>query len=356
MIKSGDKMGKSKVDKNEITSFILTNLPQHPQDIVKTTSTFFGVSRQSVYRYLNMLISIGDVTAKGENRNKTYHIKFKTQQFVFPGNDWDEEIVWRQYVRTVLPTLPVNVLDICHYGIGEMVNNIIDHSEATEFTITVEINSQIIRFWLIDNGIGIFTKIQRDFKLQDKRHAILELAKGKLTSDPSRHTGEGIFFTSRMYDEFAIISEDIAFLGHDQDDWLLPDRSNYIKGTVVFMSIGKEARQTMKEVFDRFTPDIDDDDFGFQRTTIPVRLAQYEGESLVSRSQAKRLIARFDQFKEVILDFKGIEIIGQPFADEVFRVFPKDHPKTNLHTINTNHDIDRMIKHVAGAKPQGTLS
>lgn len=343
-------MGKSKVDKNEITSFILSNLAHHSRDIVKITSSHFNVSRQTVYRYLHLLISNGDILAKGENRNKSYHLNFKMQQFVFQnkGNDWDEEVVWRNYVKKVLPPIPMNVLDICHYGVGEMVNNIIDHSEATEFTIIIEINSQLIRIWLIDNGIGIFTKIQRDFNLQDKRHAILELAKGKLTSDPSRHTGEGIFFTSRMYDEFAIISEDIAFLGHYQDDWLLPDRPNYVKGTVVFMSIRKEAKQTMKEIFDRFTPDIDDDDFGFQRTTVPVRLAQYEGESLVSRSQAKRLITRFDQFKEVILDFKSIEIIGQPFADEVFRVFRNDHPNTHLRTINTNEDIDKMIKHVTG--------
>ena len=106
----------------------------------------------------------------------------------------------------------------------------------------------------------------------------------------------------------------------------------------------------MKEVFDRFTPGIDSQDYGFQRTHVPLRLLQYEGESLVSRSQAKRLIKRFEQFKEVLLDFEGIKIIGQPFADEVFRVFKNQFPDTHLYPINTNEDIERMIKHVKSEK------
>ena len=54
--------------------------------------------------------------------------------------------------------------------------------------------------------MGIFKKIQKALDLLDERHAILELAKGKLTTDPKHHTGEGIFFTSRMFDEFTILS------------------------------------------------------------------------------------------------------------------------------------------------------
>jgi RNA polymerase sigma-70 factor (ECF subfamily) len=38
--------------------------------------------------------------------------------------------------------------------------------------------------------------------LLDERHAILELSKDQLTTDPARHTGDGIFFTSRMFDSF----------------------------------------------------------------------------------------------------------------------------------------------------------
>ena len=37
---------------------------------------------------------------------------------------------------------------------------------------------------------------------------------------------------------------------------------------------------------------------------------------LVARSQAKRLLERFDRFEEVVLDFDGVRQVGQGFADE----------------------------------------
>ena len=64
-----------------------------------------------------------------------------------------------------------------------------------------------------DNGIGIFTKVQNTLGLSEKRYAILELAKGKFTSDPDSHTGEGIFFSSKAADEFVILSDHLMFVG-----------------------------------------------------------------------------------------------------------------------------------------------
>src|SRR5438067_215023 len=75
---------------------------------------------------------------------------------------------------------------------------------------------------LVDDGVGIFEKIRRQCKLDDHRQAILELSKGKLTTDPERHTGQGIFFTSRIFDEFLIRSDHFIF-GHfrKEGDWLV---------------------------------------------------------------------------------------------------------------------------------------
>lgn len=340
-------MGKTKVDKNIWASFLIKNIERYPKDVVRLASERFGVSRQTIYRHIKELVESGDLIVNGDNRNKTYKVNYKFDHLRFDLNaSPDEEDIWRTNIRPLLPPIEQNVIEICHYGLGEMINNVIDHSGASRMVINVKYNLSEIEFMVSDDGIGIFTKLQKHFNLIDKNHAILELAKGKLTSDPLKHSGEGIFFTSRMFDSFAILSEDMVFLGHDNDDWLFPDRERYIKGTTIMMTIERRSKRTMKEVFDRFTPNIDEEDFGFGKTTVPLRLLQYEGESLVSRSQAKRLIARFDQFKEVILDFKGITIIGQPFADEVFRVFQNAYPNTHLYPINTNEDIDRMIKHV----------
>ena len=55
-----------------------------------------------------------------------------------------------------------------------------------------------------DDGEGIFKKIKNALNLLDEKQAVLELAKGKLTTDPSRHTGEGIFFTSRAFNDIFV--------------------------------------------------------------------------------------------------------------------------------------------------------
>lgn len=67
---------------------------------------------------------------------------------------------------------------------------------------------------------------------------------------------------------------------------------------------------------------------------------------LVARSQAKQLCLRFDKFQKVILDFSGVTDIGQGFAHEIFCVFANKHPETIIECINTNQDIDNMIRHV----------
>lgn len=91
------------------------------------------------------------------------------------------------------------------------------------------------------------------------------------------------------------------------------------------MSIALDSERTTTEVFQAFmnAPE----DYDFSKTIVPMKLAQIGDEQLVSRSQAKRLIARFDRFKTVTLDFTGVETIGQAFADELFRVYALAHLK-----------------------------
>lgn len=344
-------MGKSKTDKYMLTNFIINNIEAHPKDITTIAASEFKISRQTVYRHMKELISQEIIETSGEKRIKQYKLHNTAEQFcLIIDGSWDEESVWQQRIRSLIDDLPANILQICHYGVTEMVNNVLDHSEASTMCITINLNKKAVEFRILDDGVGIFTKIQRDFNLSDKRHAILELAKGKLTSAPEKHTGEGIFFTSKMFDIFAIVSEDLAFIDFEKNGYLFPDRQSNIEGTLVIMEINRASETTTQDVFNRFSPDIESEDFGFKKTIVPVKLLQYEGDSLISRSQAKRLIARFDHFKEVVLDFEGVNFIGQAFADEVFRVFQNSFPGTHLHTINTNNDIEKMIKHVTANK------
>ena len=184
-------------------------------------------------------------------------------------------------------------------------------------------------------------KSQNQFGLLDERHAVLELSKGKLTTDPENHSGQGIFFTSRMFDEYSILSGETFFCHEygETGDWIL-ERGKHGSGTMISMKLNNQISRTAKEIFDQYTSG---EDYAFSKTIIPVRLAQYNREKLISRSQAKRLMARVDSFNTVVLDFNKVEAVGQAFADEVFRVFPSRHQNLEVLAINANTAVQQMI-------------
>jgi len=253
-----------------------------------------------------------------------------------------EDKVWREFARPKLEDLPENILRICQYGFTEMVNNAIDHSEGSRITCGLKRSALNIELTVEDDGVGIFKKIKDSLNLEDERHAVLELSKGKLTTDPARHTGEGIFFSSRMFDTFSILSGTLYFSHRPTDrDWLLED-ADHVAGTGVWMVIDPNSTRTTTEVMNRYSSL--GDDYQFTITHVPVGLARYGAENLVSRSQAKRLMARVEKFREVVLDFAGVNTIGQAFADEIFRVFQQAHPSVKLRSFNTNAEVEAMIK------------
>jgi biotin operon repressor len=328
----------------EIRQFILENVEEHPSDITSVVSTKFGISRQASHKHIQKLVSEGLIMASGNTRNRTYKVKPLVDFSVeLPLAGLEEDKVWREHIRPQMDNLPRNVFDICHYGFTEMVNNAIDHSEGTELELLIRRSYKFIEIFVLDDGVGIFSKIQRKFQLDDPLHAILELSKGKLTSDPSRHTGEGIFFTSRMFDTFTIHSGYLTFGYIDNKDVFVENSKEAFLGTGVRMEIDSKSKRTTQQVFDRFTTA---GDYGFSKTHVPVFLAAYGDENLISRSQARRLLARFEKFREIILDFANVASIGQAFADEVFRVFQMQHPDIHLIPINTSKQVQKMIAHV----------
>jgi anti-sigma regulatory factor (Ser/Thr protein kinase) len=340
-------MNKPQKKTEEIRQFILEHVEDHPADITSVASTTFGISRQAGHRHIQKLVQEGLLSAVGTTRNRKYEVKplvdFSTR---LPLKGLEEDKVWRRKILPLLKDSPANVLQICHHGFTEMVNNAIDHSQGTHLTIIVLTTYKLINIQVSDNGVGIFNKIQAAFNLDDPLHAILELSKGKLTTDPAHHSGEGIFFTSRMFDRFVIASEKLSFMHLETDnDWLLENNEVVFHGTLVDMKIGLRSKRTTQQVFDQFTSD----DFGFTKTHIPVFLARYGNENLVSRSQAKRLLARFERFREIVLNFDNVDSIGQAFADEIFRVFTAQNPNIHLIPINTNKQVQKMIAHVRNA-------
>ena len=331
--------------KEKISDFIIKNVGAHPRGIAAVTANKFGITRQGVHRYLRQLVAKEVLEKKGKTKDVSYSLLTKEHIFSFKVDpDLDEFRVWIDSIKPQLPALKGNVLDICEYGVTEMVNNVIDHSGSSKMALLVRHNALTVEFDVRDYGVGIFNKIMDDLGLKRKNDALIELTKGKFTSDPDNHSGEGIFFTSRMFDDFAIISDDLCFLGHKDNDWLFKDENQH-KGTFIHMGINRNSTLIDRKIFDEYA-DPETDDYGFSKTNFPMKLLAHEGGKLVSRSQAKRLVARFGLFKRIVLDFKGVPSMGQAFADQVFRVFQAQHPGITITTINTSQDIERMIQHV----------
>ena len=327
-----------------IRKFIVDHVGGHPRDVARLTAETFSISRQAVNRHIKTLIEDGAINAEGHTKERIYSLKVAEQTIDFPlAENKEEDRVWQQHVSPRLSEYKDNVINICYYGFTEMFNNAIDHSGGTNAIVQVRSSAKTIQLLISDNGIGIFEKIRSRFNLADHREAVLELSKGKLTTDPSNHSGQGIFFTSRMFDKFYIRSDQL-FFSHEKedDDWLIETSPKNDPGTLVFMEISADAKGTAKEVFDAYT-DLESDDYAFSKTHVPLSLAKYGEEQLVSRSQAKRVLARFERFREVFLDFHGVESVGQAFADEIFRVFRRNNPGVKIVAIRANQAVTQMI-------------
>ena len=327
----------------EIRQFILDNVEHHPNDVVALTSNAFNISRQAVNKHIKRLVEQNALLVHGSTRSRHYilHPLVKWEHTYSLDNSLAEDIVWRTDIAEFVSDLPDNVINIWHYGFTEILNNAIDHSTGNQVHIQVTKTATTTEIVIYDDGEGIFKKIQRELGLLDERHSVLELAKGKLTTDPDNHTGEGIFFSSRMFDDFAILSGNVYF-SHKYDeveDWIL-ERQRFQSGTSVFMEISNHTARTPEQIFDSFTSD---NDYGFTKTVVPVRLTQYGDEKLISRSQAKRLLVRVEKFKTVVFDFDDVDTVGQAFADEIFRVFKLRHPDIDLIYLNATKSVEQMI-------------
>jgi len=334
-------------DPTLVDAMILALVDKHPGDLVVSVATELGLSRPTVIKRVKALVD-GQYLVRTGGRTRPVYRKGTSRRelFEYRLEGLAEDRVWIHDVAPLLAGLSPNVIDIAHHGVTEMVNNAVDHSGGEHVEVFVQRSEHELVIRVRDDGIGIFRKITRALDLPDERLALLELSKGKFTTDPSRHSGEGIFFTSRMFDSFYIRSARLAFSHNDGDRDLLYEREadgdEPTTGTVVYMYINVDSQREIAEIFNEYSSG--PDDYSFAKTVVPVKLARIEGEGLVSRSQAKRLMLRVDRFQTVMLDFEGVERIGQAFADEVFRVFANAHPDVELIACHASPEVQQMIR------------
>lgn len=326
----------------DIKDFIIKNIINHPQDIVHLAMRRYKITRPAVHKHLNVLIKTGKIHAEGTTRNRRYSLTTKIPTtFTLPIDpDIQESAIWEKHLSQDARGLPQNIQDICHYGFTEMLNNVIDHSSAIEVVIAHDFINDPIRITISDNGVGIYKKILTALHLDALRETVLHLTKGKFTTDPEHHSGEGIFFTSRVFDTFSIASDGICFMRYQDTDWSLDD-SDIQQGTTISMAISHASVTTLESVFGKYT---NPDTLHFDNTIVAVQLALMAGESCVSRSQAKRVLFGLDKFKKIVLDFNNVRFVGQGFVDEVFRVFQNQHPEILISPTNMNENVEFMVK------------
>lgn len=337
------KFNEAKI--NAIKTYLLEKIEQQEEGITKKVANNFSINQATVHKYINELIEEGII--KREKRD-VYSLTGEKKKFVLSrkaGEIEDELYTFDKYMKPVIDDMQENTVKIWEYAFGEMFNNVIDHSEAEKCVVIINKDAVKTGVWIADDGIGIFEHIKEFFKLKTIEDAVNELFKGKVTTKKEYHSGEGIFFTSRVMDEFLIISSGKIFHVDKFDESILLD--NPIKnknGTALYMSLSNETKKNMKELFDRYS----DIDGGFNRTSI--LLKNIYGSSPTSRSQAKRLCAGLEGFSEVELDFKGLEWMGQGFAHQLFVVFANNNPNVKLVIKRMSDDVKKMYNHVMNTK------
>lgn len=258
---------------------------------------------------------------------------------------FDEFRVWAQQVKPTLVGGGVEAacVSVLEYVCTELLNNIVDHSQASSAQVAFDWNSNSVALRIEDNGRGIFEVLRESQGLQSIEDAALLLLKGKVTSDPQRHTGEGLFFSARACEWFSLQSSSLGLGLEWPGGWMFQTPNEVVNGTRIRARISRVAVPDMKRLFDEFCPQ---PDLRFTRTVVQVGLLRHTDGDLVSRSQGKRLVMGLDKFSSVTFDFSGVQQMQQGFADEVFRVWHLAHPHIGISVIHVADDVDRMLKHV----------
>jgi biotin operon repressor/anti-sigma regulatory factor (Ser/Thr protein kinase) len=339
---------------------ILDNIRMRGEMTGPELSELLGMSRQAVNKHLRALIRDGTVVKVGVTRGAVYrHARRKgapaerRRRKTYALKGLEEDKVFQESSRALglRRSVTRSAWEILSYAFTEMLNNAIEHSESGKCDVVIAMDQYTVRFNVRDFGIGILNSIATKFNLADESEAVGELIKGKTTTMKERHSGEGVFFTSKCADRLSIRSHRVELVFDNQVKDVFVSEKRFLKGTEVEFEIRRRSRRSINEIFAAYAPE----EFGyrFETTRVHVKLFQKE---YVSRSEARRLLMGLDRFKRIKLDFRGVKSMGQGFADEVFRVFLDTHADIHIETESLSHSLRAMVLHVVDNKSKSRLT
>ncbi len=341
----------ARIDPVSVTRWITAAAVLHGDDLPAHLMQRLQISRRQAGLLLRRLVAMQWLQASGTPRRPRY-APGALRQVVkrYPLAGLQEDAPWRQDFAPCF-ALPPAVQAMARHAFTELLNNAIDHSGGSSVTVSMRQTPLQLQLLVSDDGVGLFRRVAEHFDLPEPAVAMLELAKGKLTSDPDRHCGHGLFFTAQLADVFDLHANASAFQrrGWDSGRWH-PQRPATQAGTSIYLGLSLDTTRTLEQVLQAHSAS--GQGYAFERTRVPLALLAppgSDGRQLASRAEARRALARLERFAVAEIDFTGVEQLGHGFADEMFRVQPRLNPKLQLQPVGMAAPVAAMIEAVRSA-------
>ena len=334
-----------------LTQWITEAAVRHGEQLPAQLMERLSISRRRASAVLHKLVAMQWLQSLGTPRKPLYR-PGPLRQVVkrYPLAGLQEDLPWRLDFAPFFE-LPANVSRMAQHAFTELLNNAIDHSGGAQVTVSMRQTPLQLQLLISDDGCGLFERIEQSFQIGDPALAMLELSKGKLTSAPERHSGHGLFFTSRLADVFDLHANQSAFQSRAWETrrWrsAKANAASARAGTSIYLAILLDTPRTLDAVLRAHSADAAS--YAFERTSVPLHLIAGSGSALASRADAKRVAARLADFRSAEIDFEGISDIGHGFADELFRVFQREHPALQLAPLHMAPQVAAMVAAVRPA-------
>ena len=196
--------------RSNIAGIISSELKKYGRITSDRISSLAGISRQAAHKRLSLMVARKELVRIGSTRG-AYYEKYSQKKenwaqraanaisLRLKNSKLEEHLVLERLEKDYprLQSLTESARHIFNYAFTEMLNNAIEHSRSKWINVKVYIERPMICFEVIDQGIGVYNNLMKKYKARTELEAIQELLKGKRTTAPKKHSGEGIFLRKR---------------------------------------------------------------------------------------------------------------------------------------------------------------